>query len=109
MQMVFLFQCGVTEGVVAQSSFCIACKGRMWLVIDMGFYGDIVACIGYFLWGRIVREGVALCVQIVEGRQSGCGAWNEGIGAFEVVVLEGGLVDLADDNGFIDGVGACRI
>ncbi len=97
------------EGVITIVAIRVTCKCRMRLIADTRLDVDIVDAVGNVLRRRVRFNRPALRIEIVRFRHPGGRQWNQFVGAFQVVILQRGFVDLRGKGHLVGTVGLHRI
>ena len=110
----------ITEGVdvgqgvaahveVSGPALAIFCKGGMGLVADAGLDVEFVDAVGNLRRRGAGRKTPPLRVLVIGNGHRLGREGNQLVGAFEVVVLQGRLVDLPGEDHLVGGVGLRRV
>ncbi|GIX47822.1 MAG: hypothetical protein KatS3mg131_2033 [Candidatus Tectimicrobiota bacterium] len=84
-------------------------KGGVLLVVNAGLEANLVDHPRHLLCRRFWRQGPALGVKVLRLGHRGGGKRRQGVGALEVVVLQGRLVDLVDEGILVGRVRPRRV
>jgi hypothetical protein len=97
------------ERLVTVRAVLVPGKGRMRLVINARLDVDVIDAVGDGIARGGIRQAPAGRIEIIRLRDGARRQRNQFIGAFQVMVLQRRLVDLAGELDFVRTVGLCRV